>query len=38
MVDWPAFFKAAKKGGVKNYYAEINPDFFEPSIEFLLNM
>ena len=38
MVDWPAFFKAAKTGGVKNYYAEINPDFFEESIRFLLNM
>jgi len=38
MVDWPAFFKAAKTGGVKNFYAEINPEFFEESIKFLLNM
>lgn len=38
MVDWPSFFKAAKTGGVQNFYAEINPDFFEPSINFLLNM
>jgi len=38
MVDWPEFFKAAKIGGVKNYYAEINPDFFEESIRFLMNM
>ena len=38
MVDWPAFFKAAKTGGVKNFYAEINPEFFEASIQFLLNM
>jgi len=38
MVDWPAFFKAAKIGGVKNFYAEINPDYFEESIQFLLNM
>ncbi len=38
MVDWPAFFKAAKTGGVKNFYAEINPEFFEESIQFLLNM
>ena len=38
MVDWPTFFKAAKTGGVKNYYAEINPEFFEESIKFLLNM
>ena len=38
MVDWPAFFKAAKTGGVENFYAEINPEFFEASIQFLLNM
>jgi sugar phosphate isomerase/epimerase len=38
MVDWPAFFKAAKTGGLKNFYAEINPDYFEESIKFLLNM
>jgi sugar phosphate isomerase/epimerase len=37
MVDWPEFFQAAKTGGVKNYYAEINPDLFEESIRFLLN-
>jgi sugar phosphate isomerase/epimerase len=35
MVDWPAFFKAAKTGGVKNFYAEINPDFFQESAAFL---
>jgi sugar phosphate isomerase/epimerase len=35
MVDWPGFFKAAKTGGVKNFYAEINPDFFEESATFL---
>jgi sugar phosphate isomerase/epimerase len=38
MVDWPAFFKAAKKGGVKNFYAEINPEFFEESAKYLLNL
>ncbi len=38
MVDWPAFFKAAKTGGVKNFYAEINPEFFEESIKYLLNL
>lgn len=37
MVDWPEFFKAAKTGGVQNFYAEIKPDFFEPSIKFLLS-
>ena len=36
MVDWPAFFKAAKTGGMKNFFAEINPDFFEESVKFLL--
>jgi sugar phosphate isomerase/epimerase len=35
MVDWPAFFEAAKTGGVKNFYAEINPDFFKESIDYL---
>jgi sugar phosphate isomerase/epimerase len=35
MVDWPKFFKAAEKTGVKNYYAEIDPEFFEESIKFL---
>ncbi len=35
MVDWDEFFKAAGKGGVKNFYAEIEPDFFEESIAFL---
>lgn len=38
MVDWPAFFKAAKTGGVENFYAEINPDFFEESVKYLLNL
>jgi sugar phosphate isomerase/epimerase len=37
MVDWNEFFGAAKTGGVKNFYAEIDPDFFEESIKFLNN-
>jgi len=35
MVDWPDFFKAAKVGGVKNFYVEMDPEFFQPSAEFL---
>jgi hypothetical protein len=31
-------YKAAEMGGVQNFYAEINPDFFDSSIKFLLNM
>ena len=38
MVDWPAFFKSAKKSGVENFYVEINPDFFEESVKYLLNL
>ena len=38
MVDWPEFFKAAVTGGVKNFYAEINPDFFAESIRFLKSL
>jgi sugar phosphate isomerase/epimerase len=38
MVDWPAFFEAAKTGGVENFYAEINPEFFEESIKNLLDL
>jgi sugar phosphate isomerase/epimerase len=35
MVDWPDFFKAAKVGGVKNFYVEMDPDTFKPSADFL---
>jgi sugar phosphate isomerase/epimerase len=38
MVDWPAFFKAAKTGGVKNFYAEIDPEYFEESVKYLLKI
>ena len=38
MVDWPEFFKAAKTGGVQNFYAEINPEFFEESIQYLQHL
>ncbi len=35
MVDWPDFFKAAKVGGVKNFYVEMDPETFKPSAQFL---
>jgi sugar phosphate isomerase/epimerase len=38
MVDWPEFFQAAKTGGVQNFYAEINPEFFEESAKYLLDL
>jgi sugar phosphate isomerase/epimerase len=37
-VDWVDFFNAAKIGGVKNFFVEMSPDFFEESAEFLLNV
>ncbi len=36
VVDWDDLFKAAKKGGVKNFYVEMDPETFEPSAEYLL--
>lgn len=35
IVDWSELFKAAKKGGVKNFYVEMAPDTFKPSAEYL---
>ena len=35
VVDWDEFFKAAKVGGVKNYYAEMDPKYLKESAEFL---
>lgn len=35
VVDWKDFFKAAKKGGVKNFYVEMEPETFEPSADYL---
>jgi sugar phosphate isomerase/epimerase len=37
-VDWKDFFEAAKIGGVKNFFVEMDPVTFEPSAKFLLNM
>ncbi len=37
MVDWDDFFEAAKIGGVKNYFVEMDPVTFEESAEYLKN-
>lgn len=37
-VDWIDFFKAAKKGGVKNFFVEMDPETFKPSIDFLTSL
>ena len=36
IVDWEDLFKAAKKGGVKNYFVEMDQVTFEESAKFLL--
>jgi sugar phosphate isomerase/epimerase len=38
IVDWADLFKAAKKGGVKNFYVEMDPNTFKPSAEYLLKV
>jgi len=35
-VDWKGFFEAAKIGGVKNVFVEMDPETFGPSAEFLM--
>ncbi len=35
IVDWKKLFAAAKKGGVKNYFVELNMDMLKPSHDFL---
>lgn len=35
MVDWPKTFAAAKTGGVKNYFVEMDPDNMKASVPFL---
>ena len=37
-VDWNDFFEAAKVGGVQNFFVEMDPETFEPSAKFLLEM
>ncbi|MCK5067594.1 MAG: hypothetical protein KAR16_09150 [Bacteroidales bacterium] len=36
IVDWEDLFEAAKTGGVKNYFVEMDPETFEKSAKFLL--
>jgi sugar phosphate isomerase/epimerase len=38
MVDWSGFFEAAKVGGVKNFYVEMDPAFFQPSADYLMGI
>jgi len=38
IVDWPDFFEAAKIGGVKNYFVEMDPNTFMESAKFLKNI
>jgi sugar phosphate isomerase/epimerase len=35
VVDWDDFFKAAQKGGVKNFFVEMDPATLEPSATYL---
>jgi sugar phosphate isomerase/epimerase len=35
VVDWEDFFRAAKVGGVKNFYVEMDPEVFKESVEYL---
>jgi sugar phosphate isomerase/epimerase len=38
MVDWTKLFAAAKTGGVKNYFVEMDLDTLKPSADFLRQM
>ena len=35
IIDWKQFFDAAKTGGVKNFFVEMNPDTFKDSIAYV---
>lgn len=35
VIDWKEFFAAAKTGGVKNFFVEMNPDKFKDSAEYI---
>lgn len=37
-VDWPELFGAAKKAGVKDYYAEMSPDLMIASVPYLRSL
>lgn len=36
IVDWKELFRNAKTGGVKNFYVEMDPEYFSESAKFLL--
>lgn len=38
IVDWADFFEAAKIGGVKNFFVEMDPENIEPSANYLLQL
>ena len=38
VVDWKDFFEAAKTGGVKNFFVEMDPDTFKESAGYLAGM
>jgi sugar phosphate isomerase/epimerase len=38
VVDWKKLFAAAKTGGVKNYFVELNMDALKPSYQYLHNL
>ena len=35
VIDWKEFFAAAKTGGVKNFFVEMNPDKFKDSAKYI---
>jgi sugar phosphate isomerase/epimerase len=37
-LDWKKIFSAAKTGGVKNYFVEMNFDFMKASVAYLRNL
>ena len=37
-VDWKDFFEAAKIGGVKNIFVEMDPETFKDSAKYLLDL
>jgi len=38
VIDWKKLFAAAKKGGVKNYFVEMNLDLMKPSVPYLRDL
>ncbi len=38
VIDWKEFFAAAKTGGVKNFFVEMNPDKFKDSAAYIHSM